>query len=72
MEGVYDGYNTSTKEHRTEGTGFDRIISITNPMWEDVSFFVRKGNVVQHIIIDFNEDFPDTETAYQKLIAIEI
>lgn len=70
-ESIDEGYDISVKEHEAEGTPYDRIISITNFTWNDVTFFVRQGRIVQHVRIDFNEDFPDTETIYQKLIEIE-
>ncbi|MBQ3162268.1 MAG: DUF2812 domain-containing protein [Oscillospiraceae bacterium] len=70
-EGIYEGYNISVKEHNVEGTAYDRIISITNFTWDDVTFFVRQGKVVQCVKIYFNDDFSDTETIYQKLIEIE-
>ncbi len=70
-EDIYEGYDISVKEHNAEGTPYDRIISITNFTWDDVTFFVRQGKTVQHVKIYFNDEFSNTETIYQKLIAIE-
>lgn len=72
----FDAYSTNfpnstvTQEYNAENTPFDRIISVTNTQWEDVTFFLRQGKVVQCISVCFNEDFPDTESCYQKIISI--
>lgn len=62
--------STVAQEHSAENTPFDRIISVTNTKWNDATFFLRQGKVVQCITVRFNEDFPDTESCYRKLTEI--